>query len=203
MRLFLLTVIALTLSACAAKYENLDDYLAQRHLQQPAKDSFQSCRAYGCRFVDHLTLNKKEWAAIDKFFKRKSKTPAQERDKIAKAITQFEIIVGDITGTHSDVEGTFKQTGFYQHDCVDESTNTSIYLRVLEARGHIKHHTIEPPAVRLPGDTGRWPHQAALITEIETGDSYVVDSWFHKNGEAPEILPLKEWKQGWKPDTIE
>lgn len=207
MRLYVLFLTALILVACAAHYDSLDDYFVQRQLQQPTRDTFQSCRGYGCRFKDEVTLSKKEWASIDKIFKPKSKTPAQERKKIAKAIAAFETTVGNYTGTHEDIAGTFEKTGFYQQDCVDESTNTSIYLRVLEARGHIKHHKIEPPMVRLPIDTGRWPHQAAVIKEIKTGEAYAVDSWFYENGAPPEIIPLAEWKQGWKPepktDTIE
>lgn len=200
MRVWHLILATLTLSACAAHYDSLDDYLAQRQLQQPTKDTFQSCRSYGCRFKDTVTLSKKEWAAIDKVFKPKAKTPAQERKKIATAIALFETYVGDYTGTHEDVAGTFEKTGFYQQDCVDESTNTSIYLRVLEAHGHIKHHTIEPPTVRLPADTGRWPHQSAMIKEIKSDEAFAVDSWFYENGAPPEIIPLAEWKQGWKPE---
>jgi hypothetical protein len=28
----------------------------------------------------------------------------------------------------------------------------------------------------------------------------MADSCFHDNGVAPEILPLEQWKQGWRPD---
>jgi hypothetical protein len=28
----------------------------------------------------------------------------------------------------------------------------------------------------------------------------VVDSWFRDNGQAPDIVDLETWKDGWKPE---
>jgi hypothetical protein len=87
-----------------------------------------------------------------------------------------------------------------QHDCVDESLNTTIYLTLLEQKGLLRHHNVEDPTVRLPIiHSGRWPHQTAVISEIETSKFYAVDSWFHDNGAKAEIVPLRKWKDGWKP----
>ena len=43
------------------------------------------------------------------------------------------------------------------------------------------------------------------MEEIETGQKYAVDSWFEDNGHPAHIVPLIEWKKGWKPqkDTAE
>ena len=203
MRKTLLILCLMGLCACTTTYKNIQAYLDAKHVTPPTKDTFQSCRGYGCQYTDDITFSKQNWTTIDNIFSPKSNTPAQERERIKKAIKTFETLVGDQTGTNVDVAGTFRETGFYQQDCVDESTNTTVYLNILEQRGHLEFHTIQPPTARLPIiNAGRWPHQTAIITEKQNEESYAVDSWFHSNGHEPEIVPLKRWKDGWKPDTI-
>lgn len=203
MKKFYALLIALALCACTTNYQNVQTYLDAKHVSEPQKSEFQSCRAYGCKFIDTVTLTQNEWKQIDKIFKSKTKTPEKERERLQKAIALFETFVGDQTGTHEDIGGTFKKVGTYQQDCVDESTNTTIYLKVLEQRGHIKFHEIQPPTVRLPiVNAGRWPHQTALIKQNDNEEFFAIDSWFHSNGHEPEIVPLKLWKDGWKPDSI-
>ena len=46
---------------------------------------------------------------------------------------------------------------------------------------------------------GRLPHNTAILLENKTGEAYAIDSWFHANGELPEVLPLKEWRAGYNP----
>ena len=186
---------------CAGGYEHLPAYLHKHKIPPPTAELFYSCRGYGCKYIEIIELTKNEWKQIDRPFLKKSKSAEDEREKIAQAIASFEEIVGEITGTHEDKTKTFKQTGPYQQDCVDESTNTSIYLSVLFERGHIKFHEIAPPSSRVPiASPVSWPHQTAIIIETETGDHYAVDSWFHDNGQEPEIIPHVEWKRGWKPE---
>ncbi len=197
--LILMTVI---LSACAAQKGGHKAYLERRGIApETSIEEFAHCRGYGCKHIDQVSLSKSQWREIDRIFRYTSKTPKAERAKIAKAIGVFETTVGDITGTHVDQYGTFIKLGTYQQDCVDESTNTTIYLDMLESKGFLKHHGVSSPAVRLPIiNSGRWPHQAATIIENETSARFVVDSWFHNNGAPAEIVPLKTWKSGWKPE---
>lgn len=90
-----------------------------------------------------------------------------------------------------------------QHDCVDESLNTTIYLTLLERKGLLKFHSVGTPTVRLPLiHAGRWPHQTATMIDTQSQIPYAVDSWFHDNGFPAEIIALEKWKKGWKPDAI-
>lgn len=191
----------LLLTACTTQpYDSLDHYLTKRGLTQPTADSFQTCRAYGCQAIDTITPTEDEWKSIDKLFMPKAKSAKAERKKIALAIAAFEDIVGSKNGTSEDIWGTFQKTGHKQQDCVDESTNTSIYLTVLNHRGHIHFHDIQAPTSRVPiMNPVSWPHQGAVITDKETQEHFVVDSWFHNNGAPAEIIPIETWKDGWKP----
>ena len=58
----------------------------------------------------------------------------------------------------------------------------------------MRWHTVEPVAHRGFLFFGGWPHYTALIRERQTGREWVVDSWFRDNGEYPDILDLKTWK---------
>ncbi|MEM7650572.1 MAG: hypothetical protein AAF204_00630 [Pseudomonadota bacterium] len=192
----------LLLSSCTGPaYSNYQHYLDKKGLGAQSPESFKHCYGFGCKNTADVELTQKDWKDIKRVF-RKSKNPESERAAIKKAIAMFETKVGDITGTHVDEWGTFRKTGHYQLDCVDESLNTTIYLDVLQQRGLLKHHTLETPTSRVPIiHAGRWPHQTAVISENETGEFFAVDSWFHDNGNPPEIVPLTQWKQGWKPEA--
>lgn len=198
-------VAVLALTACSSTQgESMQHYLKQKGLGQQTPTHFQHCHAYGCQYIADVEWGEKDWSEIKKVFKRKAKTPEAERDKIKAAIALFEQQVGVETGTHVDEWGTFRKTGHYQLDCVDESTNTTVYLWLLKQQGWLQFHEVEPPTARFPIiHAGRWPHQTAVISEIETGAKFVVDSWFHDNGLPPEIVPLKQWKEGWKPDRAD
>ncbi len=200
MKALSLSIAVLILSACSggAPFQPYQNYLDQRDLKPPAPESFQHCHGYGCKHVSEINLSKKQWRKISHVFKPLSKNAKKERQRIAKAITLFENYAGAQAGTGDDHWGTFQKTGDFQHDCVDESINTTIYLATLEQKKLLKFHTVGAPQSRVP--FGRWPHQAAVIQETETAALFVVDSWFHDNGFAPEILLLSEWRTGWNPE---
>lgn len=191
--------IPLLLGACSSTpFNHLNHYFEKRGITPPTNSEFQSCRAYGCQKVDQIKLTEQEWASIDAPFTAPTKNAQEEREKIKQSIAAFEKAVGQHNGTSQDIWGTFQKTGHKQQDCVDESTNTSIYLSVLKNRGLLKFHSVEIPQSRVP--FMRWPHQTAVIKENQSQKRYAVDSWFHNNGEPPEIVDFKIWKEGWKPN---
>ncbi len=147
-----------------------------------------------------VKMDKAHWKAIKKVFTPAPRDAQAERSAIAKAVGAFEVIAGAQTGTSNDIGGTFYKFGPGQLDCVDESINTTIYLNMLEQSALMRFHHVLSPTARLPIiHAGRWPHQSAVIEDIESGERFVVDSWFHDNGVVAEIVSIKEWKDGWKP----
>ena len=192
----------LIVTACAnGEYAPYKYYLQGKGLDADINPhQFQHCYGYGCDKVVTASLSEQDWRDIEIAFLPKPKDYKQEQDAIKRAIGLFEQKVGAQTGTDADKWGTFRNAGQKQHDCVDESTNTTIYLAALEQRGLLQFHNIETPQSRLPLiHAGRWPHQSAVISEKRSRAPYAVDSWFHDNGHPAEIVPLKQWKEGWKP----
>ncbi len=200
----LLLSATILMSGCANElYDSLHYYMKEKRLPPPTVQSFPHCEGYGCPTIKHVELNKQDWKKIDKAFGAKAKTPLEERHKIARTIGEFERVVGPITGTDVDQRGTFIKMGEGQLDCVDESTNTTIYLMLLREKGLLKFHDIEQPQVRWPIISGRgWMHQTAVITETESRKQYAVDSWFEDNGENPWIVSLEDWRNGWHPSQL-
>jgi hypothetical protein len=197
----MLGILSALLTGCS-----MNDYagnsLNRKNLNVVSTAHFPHCYGYDCKNRTDIDFSKSDWAKIERLFRAKNKTPQAEREDIAQAIALFEQQAGAQSGTYVDRGGTFEEmfNTDYQHDCVDESLNTTIYLQLLQKRGLLTHHTPENPAIRLPlVDSGTWPHQSAVISEIYSGDLYAVDSWFHDNGAPAEIIPMQKWKDGWKP----
>lgn len=199
-RLAAYILVLSTLSACAWTPADRQTYFDQKELGTPSAENFRHCHGYGCKTIVDVSLTKDQWKPIEKIFRPTPKTPEAERERLQKAIGKLEQIVGKITNTEGDIAGTFRQLGDQQLDCVDESSNTTIYLTVMQEKGLIKFHDVLSPTVRLPFvNAGHWPHQTAVIKDRQSGVSYAVDSWFFNNGHDADIIELKQWMDGWKP----
>lgn len=198
---YLVLLTALLLAACADQlYPDLPAYMQAKNIRAVTMQDFPHCQNYGCATVKNVRLSHSDWQKIQNAFGAPAANAAEERQRIARTIGTFEQIVGPITNTQDDREGTFLETGDGQLDCVDESSNTMIYMMLLEDAGLVRFHTIEQPQVRYPILSGRgWMHQTAVLTETETGQQYAIDSWFEDNGRAAYIVPLTEWRNGWHP----
>ncbi len=227
-----LLAIIMLLSGCAS---GSHDPVTVEPLLTPQR--IPVCSGYGCRIIDTVSLSDVEWRSVRAVFVPRAETPADERRRIARAIAQLEKIIGPKTGTEHDKGGTFP--GLFeagQMDCIDESINTTVYLRLLAANDLLRWHGVGPDATRGYFLFG-WPHTTATVREKPSGDDsmdgggrassgtnaeveqrrerlpeqspratpgaaaeeYAVDSWFFDNGVEPVIIPLKLWRDGWRP----
>lgn len=176
-----------------------DVFVRDDIITSPTPSAFSLCSDHDCESLTQLGLTTAQWNSIRSLFIPPAKTPELERKLVASAIAQFEKLAGKMTGTDRDIGGTFPAMGKEgQLDCIDESINTTTYLRILSSAGLLKWHSIEDRASR-----GlfifQWPHSSAVIRDTRTNSLYAVDSWFHDNGHPPVIIRLDIWKRGWKP----
>lgn len=166
----------------------------------PRPEQFSVCHGHGCARLDFLSISSKEWTGLRSPFASPARDAVEERDRITKYIARMELLVGPRTGTQDDLGGTFPGMGKPgQIDCIDESINTTLYLRMLDAEGLLHHHRIGKRATRGFFLFG-WPHTTAVVVELKGGTAFAVDSWFEDNGSPPHIVPLEEWRRGWNPD---
>ena len=168
-------------------------------------DNFSVCYRYGCTQITSTSIDKKSWLNITKVFDEPDYSPEYERALLAEYIGNIERIVGRNTQTQYDQGGTFilflnaSNSRSEQMDCIDESTNTLSYLKMLDNQGKIKKHKIVGFVTR-GGLLSGYPHTAVLLVERQTKDKYVIDSWFYDNGRPAVVVPYEAWKIGWKPD---
>ncbi|VAV91063.1 hypothetical protein MNBD_ALPHA01-105 [hydrothermal vent metagenome] len=202
-----LTVFAmiLILSACGGSPSM--KLLKKHHNDLVVYEDFGVCKGYGCRYYLKTGLSDGEWQQITDVFTVPPKEAAEEREYIKKAIGLFERLIGPKTGTDSDDAGAqiINFSTRDQMDCIDEAFNSSTYLHLLRKAGLIRFHRLGKP-LRRGNFIDRWPHNTATIHELALPETvkgeghYVVDSWFHANGVAPEIIPASLWSKGWSPD---
>lgn len=184
------------LCACATT----DTFVREDIVTDPTPSHFSVCHGRGCTLVSQVSLSPEQWQRIAEVFAPPPADPAAERERIARAIAAFETVVGELTGTAEDRPGN-ESGGHWssQMDCIDESTNTTSYLRMLRRAGLLRWHTVEPRATRGYFLFG-WPHTTAVVRDTAGGGRWAVDSFYFENGHPPVIVPLEQWRAGWRPN---
>ncbi len=162
------------------------------------------CHAYTCKEQTPYTFSRQDIAEISAIMKKvkRADTPYEERRAIAYAIASMEVRVGKKLGIHDVAGMQFSASGdSSQQDCVDEATNTTSYLLVLQSNGLIKHHSVEGTMSKENLAKGivklnpvqYWPHWTAVLKETKSGQKYAVDSWLFDQGENPAVVKVEDW----------
>lgn len=78
-------------------------------------------------------------------------------------------------------------------DCVDNSSNTTTFLSVLQDLGYLPGWSVQAPHVRKPWDINR-VHWTAVAKDPKN-TLWSIDSWFRRHGHLPFVMPLGNWKK--------
>ena len=169
-------------------------------IREPAPGRFSVCFNHSCETIVTRSVSSQEWQRITAPLQTPAGVAADERAAIARGIALMEQTVGETTGTSGDKGGNLAGFGEQgQMDCIDESNNTTTYLKMLQQEGLLTFHEVRDRSTRF-GLFAGMPHTTAVIRDIATRQDYAVDSWFFDNGDLPVIMPLEEWAAGWSPD---
>jgi hypothetical protein len=167
----------------------------------PTLEGFPVCYKHTCEVVETLSLTPNEWQAIHNIFKQAPDSAESERTLIKKAIAHMEKLIGKKVNASGDkggnLAGVFSKGN--QMDCIDESSNTTTYLALMQRDNLLKWHQVQPTKTRGFFIFGM-PHTTAVIKENRSDRKWAVDSWFYDNGVEPEILPISKWSDGWSPE---
>lgn len=201
MRLWLVPVAALLLAACTNSPSR--ELVMEYGDRNGAPSRFGVCKGYGCETFVRITLTPEEWQSVRVAFGPPPPSAADERAAIARAIGRIEQLAGPKTGTALDAPGAAILNFDHkdQMDCIDESFNTTTYLRFLAQDGLLLWHDVGLP-VRRGSFIDRWPHNTATVTERASGQRYAIDSWFQGNGNAADVVALEDWLKGWHPAEV-
>lgn len=175
-----------------------------RFISHPVPARFTVCHGNTCAQITAIHLEPSQWGRVRRIFAPPPQTPADERERIRRAVALLEQMVGGQAGTSGDLGMNIPGTGLPgQMDCIDEATNTTVYLRMLQDDGLLRFHTLGQRVTRGFSRLGLGPpHSTAVIRETANGELFAVDSWFLDNGQPPFVVPLDAWKAGWMPPGI-
>jgi len=191
-------MILITSLLCMFSISYADVFVSDDIITNPEPENFNICHGGTCEYIEQVRLTEAQWQSIRELFKN-NKTAIQERNNIKIAIAKMELIVGSLTNTYNDkAENNTDEEENHYMDCIDESINTSLYLTMMKKDKLIQFHSIEDRENRGYFFNG-WPHTTAVVKEKHTNKQYAVDSWFLDNGKQPYVVPIKEWKDGWRP----
>ncbi|MFQ0812840.1 hypothetical protein AVM02_11285 [Brucella anthropi] len=157
--------------------------------------SFRVCHGYDCHYRTGVTLTAKDEQRLRNLLQKGNRSAEGERKALRTAVAIFEQRSTAAIGIRDKPRMQFGKARIKgQMDCIDESTNTDHFLRYLQSRGWLKHHTVARRTSRGAFIDGRYPHWTAVL-EDRQGQRWAVDSWYEAGGGPPDIMPLQQWKQ--------
>jgi hypothetical protein len=192
-------LLVLLLPSCVTLGIDLDSSQKRYRTDGASRERFVHCAGHGCAVRRVVALDNTEWRRIEGAFGTPGpgEDAAGERERIRHVLAEMEKVVGAKTGTSTDVGGSFAGVGKPgQMDCVDEMLNVATYLTLLIDEGLITQHRLGRRYTNHIFKTGGWPHTATSIVEKKSGQEFVVDSWWLKNGSLPYIVTRAQWSEG-------
>lgn len=169
-----------------------------------ADERVEICYNYGCLVRADVVFSELRLVEIAGRL-RLADSAVAERAILARVVGQLYRWAGEQSPIGADRPGNYLDFGANgMMDCVDHSESTTQLLRMLEARGLLRFHAVEPVSRRV-----RWvfaQHFSALIRERSEaspadGARFVVDSWFGEHGDPAVVLPLEDWLDGEGPNV--
>ncbi len=157
-------------------------------------NSIPVCMNFSCREKQSITISLEEWDSVANWMRPAAVNAEIERTNIKNAIGWMEVIVGRHTPTHRDVGGDLGNPEAQypgQLDCIDESLNTTTYLKLFEQNNLLKYHKVIDRAYRRAVFDQHW---AGQIEVLDSGERWVVDSWFQHNGYLPYLQTSEKWE---------
>jgi hypothetical protein len=162
-----------------------------------AAEEVAICFNYGCKAQAVVRYSPFELGRVQSQFVA-ADSPAAERAAIARAVAWLYYDAGAQSPIWRDRGGNFDDddTQPGRMDCIDHSTNTTAYLRLIERRGWLRFHVVGERAMR-----GRLlsEHWAARVVERGSDAEWVVDTWLLDPGFPAEVFPLEAWIDGAEP----
>ncbi|WP_188420078.1 hypothetical protein [Oxalicibacterium solurbis] len=174
-----------------------------------AGENIKVCYNYGCKQEATVRFSDRQLRTLAKRL-RSLPSAAEERKALADVVGQMYYWAGQQSPVYADKGGNaFDDEANGAMDCIDHSTTTTRFLKMLERRGLLKYHVVAD--IERRRRFFLFDHFSAVVQEFPRpisastvdGDAekakthqYVIDSWFVNNGEPAVVLPLEDWLNG-------
>jgi hypothetical protein len=171
-----------------------------------ADERVDVCFNYGCNTEQTVVFSETRlnWT---KAMLATADSPELERLLLSRVIGRLHAWAGEQTPIHADRAGNVDDEGVRgAMDCIDHSTTTTRFLRLLERRGALHFHRVLEPARRgwvFQHLSARIEEIGAPLMQAETEQirRFAVDSWYVDNGRPAPIIPMELWQEGNDPDV--
>jgi len=161
-------------------------------------DEVTICYNYGCYARAQVNYSEAQLAVLRQLL-APARDAAAERAAISTVIGRMYAIAGEQTPVWRDKGRNYADGGVDgQMDCIDQSTNSDAFLRLLQSHGWLRFHEVLEPIRRTRFFVA--VHWAASIRERGTRQDYAVDSWYFDNGHPAVVLTVEDWRAGTIPD---
>lgn len=163
-------------------------------------DEVTICYNWNCANMARVSFSDEQLSVVQQLFSEVNDS-VSERIAISDAIGVLELFAAQQSPTSADRGGNWDDQNVNgRMDCIDHSTNTTSYLKLFEANHWLRFYRVgeRVKRVRFFGVSAHW---AARIDDIQTGESFAVDSWFYDNGSPAVLYKLEDWLSGQSPDV--
>lgn len=167
-----------------------------------AENSIDVCYNYACAVEESVIFSdaRMDWV---RDMMALAKTPEREREVLAVVVGQLYAWAGEQTPIWHDRGGNYDDEELDgRMDCIDHSTTTTRFLRMIAKKGWLRFHRVQKP--RWRSEFLLLQHYSAVIEELgpvrdpahPKPERYVVDSWFRDNGQPAVVIPYEKWRAG-------
>jgi hypothetical protein len=210
--LFIVASHAIPVAAASSKTVSIDNSrgsvsspLAPKYVIDEHGDiTLRICFNWSCASRQTMIFNPEDIALLKGRMALCSGTSLDDRlQRVRIGIWQMELLAQKYQPALANDEAIneFERGVNGRTDCVDNASNTTTYLHILRDIGELPGWTVTSPEVRSRFNPHA-VHWTAVITDIESGHQWSVDSWFRPNGHLPMVMPLQSWineKKAWEP----
>jgi len=154
------------------------------------------CSGFGCIYKQTLAFTTDDLEHIQSVMGKGASTPKLERASLAELVAWKERLAQKRLKMRRDTRLSYQRDAGIrgQMDCVDESSNTLAFIRIIEKEGLLHHHKAKRIAERGFLFDGRYPHKTAIISD-KSGKEWAIDSWKKHGGEPPQVIAYSIWKK--------
>lgn len=170
-------------------FDGINAHFGKYGAARPRGTRATVCSGYGCKTQQKFVFTDAFVSAMRKLYADLGVSDGfSERQFLKKAIAAMERESMITLGLQHDRPSIdlFGNLDPGQLDCVDEATNSTSFMLILNDAGLIKYHRILAPIWK--GGFTRWTHYAALVEERKSKVQYAIDSGVTKQGGEPYIV---------------
>lgn len=199
----ILSLCLITIALCScSRGKGINLYPYKQHTLSP--QNFELCHGFSCTYKTPVSISQTQWQEALNIFHPPATNAAEEKQKIVHAIAMIERTVNTITKMNPDLgKAENFESDEDQMDCIDETINTSLFLKFLEKENVIKWHKVGEPIHRGYFIDAMWPHNSATIIEKSSNQVFAVDSYWYNNGAPAQIIHMDIWMDSWDPTEDE